>query len=177
MCSISHMRERLFHILFNFHWNDTWLMSFHHKQNQLWLKDNRVIFTKIIFAHFKFSPLSVWFFSSSSIIVTLSQYYYSQLLHTSFHLWGEIDNNYHQSISSSNLSNDVTYVFFTHRFVSNSNKHEWKPSNGSVIRRKFWKMDAVNVIRAPSLKRGKADERLSDRVSIKVNSVLEMRFL
>lgn len=28
-------------------------------------------------------------------------------------------------------------------------------------------MDPVNVIRAPSLKRGKADERLSDRVSIK----------
>lgn len=27
-------------------------------------------------------------------------------------------------------------------------------------------MDPVNVIRAPSLKRGKADERLSDRVSI-----------
>lgn len=26
-------------------------------------------------------------------------------------------------------------------------------------------MDPVNVIRAPSLKRGKADERLSDRVS------------
>jgi len=32
-------------------------------------------------------------------------------------------------------------------------------------------MDPVNVIRAPSLKRGKADERLSDRVSIK-NSFL-----
>lgn len=30
-------------------------------------------------------------------------------------------------------------------------------------------MDQVNVIRAPSLKRGKADERLSDRVSIKFN--------
>lgn len=29
-------------------------------------------------------------------------------------------------------------------------------------------MDPVNVIRAPSLKRGKADERLSDRVSIKL---------
>lgn len=28
-------------------------------------------------------------------------------------------------------------------------------------------MDPVNVIRAPSLKRGKPDERLSDRVSIK----------
>lgn len=27
-------------------------------------------------------------------------------------------------------------------------------------------MDPVNVIRAPSLKRGKPDERLSDRVSI-----------
>lgn len=36
-------------------------------------------------------------------------------------------------------------------------------------------MDPVNVIRAPSLKRGKADERLSDRVSV-ILSIFECIF-
>lgn len=39
------------------------------------------------------------------------------------------------------------------------------------------KMDPVNVIRAPSLKRGKPDERLTDRVSVKSVMIMMISFL